>query len=338
MVTIKELARSLNLSTTTVSNVIHGKTKEVSPATIERVQKALVEYDYVPNINARNLAQNKSKIIGVALRARKDKGSNLFKDPFIAEMVGGIEKVVRNSGYFIMVYVSDDVEEIMKQVSTWNVDGLIAFGIGDEHKEKIRKRYKKPIVCIDGYLSGEHFDMVNVGLEDEQGTYEAIRYLTDMGHSRIAFLSDSLGLVDAARLRGFRRAVEDAGYIYSEDDFVQLNPWPDRVRESLEEICDRLKDYTAVYCVSDLYAALLMAVLKDRGIRVPEDLSVVGFDDNICGTLCCPALTTVHQDTEKKGVVAAETLIAMLRGEEVPENIILKTRLVVRDTVKDLRN
>ena len=99
MVTIKELAKRLNLSTTTVSNVIHGKTKEVSPSTIERVQKALIEYDYIPNINARNLAQNKSKIIGVAMKARADKSTNLFSDPFIAEMVGGIEKIIRTSGF-----------------------------------------------------------------------------------------------------------------------------------------------------------------------------------------------------------------------------------------------
>ena len=87
MITIKELAEILNLSTTTVSNVIHGKTKEVSKATIERVQEALTKYEYVPNISASNLARNKSKIIGVALLARPDKYPNLLTDPFISELV-----------------------------------------------------------------------------------------------------------------------------------------------------------------------------------------------------------------------------------------------------------
>lgn len=338
MVTIKELAKKLNLSTTTVSNVIHGKTKEVSSATIERVQKALEEYDYVPNINARNLAQNKSKIIGVAMKAREDKSPNLFKDPFIAELIGGIEKVVRNSGYFMMLYASDDVSKIMKQVSTWNVDGLIAFGIREENSRKIRERYKKPIVFIDGYLTGEHPDMVNVGLEDEKGAYEAVKYLIDMGHRRIAFLSDSVGVVDSARLRGFRRAVEDAGLIYHDKDFVKLNPWQDKYVESLRDICDILSEYTAVFCVSDLYAVSLISVLIDSGKKVPEDISVIGFDDNMLAQLCRPGLTTVRQDTEKKGVTAAETLIAMLDGEEVPESIVMETELVIRDTVKDMRN
>lgn len=337
MVTIKELAKRLNLSTTTVSNVIHGKTKEVSAATIERVQKALEEYEYVPNINARNLAQNKSKIIGVAMKGRADKTPNLFKDPFIAELIGGIEKVVRNSGYFMMLYASDDLGEIMKEVSTWNVDGLIAFGIREEDREKVRERYKKPIVCIDGYLCGEHPGMVDIGLTDEEGAYDAVKYLTNKGHRKIAFLSDSVGSVDKARLKGFQRALKDAGIDYRDEDFMRLNPWEDQIEESLKDICDRLNRYTAVFCVSDLYAVTLIAALVDAGKRVPEDISVIGFDDNMLAKLRRPGLTTVHQEIEKKGVIAAETLITMLNGESVPEQIILGTELVIRDTVRDIR-
>lgn len=93
MITIKEIAQMLGMSTTTVSNVIHGKTKEVSQATIEKVEAALEEYNYIPNISARNLAQNESKIIGVAMRSRKDKyDDNALKDPFTGELIGGIEK------------------------------------------------------------------------------------------------------------------------------------------------------------------------------------------------------------------------------------------------------
>ena len=337
MVTIKELAKRLNLSTTTVSNVIHGKTKEVSPATIARVEKALVEYDYVPNINARNLAQNKSKIIGVAMKGRSDKTPNLFKDPFIAELIGGIEKVVRNSGYFMMLYASDDLGEIMKQVSTWNADGLIAFGIREEDSGKIRGRYKKPIVCIDGYLSGDQPDMVNIGLEDEKGAYDAVKYLIQMGHRRIAFLSDSMGVVDSARLKGFRRAVEDSGEVFREEDFVVLNPWKDKIEESLKDICARLDNYTAVFCVSDLYAVSLINAMENFGKNVPDDISVIGFDDNMLAKFCRPGLTTVHQDIERKGTLAAETLIAMLNGEAVPESIILETELVIRDSVRNIR-
>ena len=129
MITIKELAEILDLSTTTVSNVIHGKTKEVSRATIERVQEALVTYEYVPNISASNLARNKSKIIGVSLLARPDKYPNLLTDPFISELVSALERTIRENGYFMMIYIADEIGGIIQQLSSWNADGVILFGL-----------------------------------------------------------------------------------------------------------------------------------------------------------------------------------------------------------------
>lgn len=338
MVTIKELARKLNLSTTTVSNVIHGKTHEVSSSTIERVEKALKEYDYIPNISARNLAQNKSKIIGLAMKARADKSSNLFKDPFISEVVGGIEKTVRDKGYFMMIYASDNVRDLLKQVSTWNVDGLLLFGLLGEDGNAVREKYKKPVVCIDIYNMVCDPPVYTVGLEDEKGTYEAVSYLTELGHRKIAFMSDDIIGVDFARFTGYKAALADAGIEYEEKNFLRLNPWDEEIEHSLTEICDKAKDFTAVICTSDLYAVQLADKLIDSGVRVPEDISIIGFDDNMLSRYHRPAITTVHQDMEKKGVVAAETLIRLLSGEPVGQNVTqLPTRLMIRDSVKDLR-
>ena len=105
MITIKEIAQNLNMSTTTVSNVIHGKTKEVSKETIEKVQQYLEEVHYVPNMTARNLAQNQSKIIGIVLKTSQDRYAHILCDPFVAEMMGGIEKAVREAGYYMMLYI-----------------------------------------------------------------------------------------------------------------------------------------------------------------------------------------------------------------------------------------
>ena len=127
MITIKEIAKQLNMSTTTVSNVIHGKTGEVSEETTKIVQDFLKKVDYVPNINARNLAQNESKIIGLALKARADKYENLIMDPFVSVLIGGVEETIRNAGYFMMLYISSDTTEIMRHVSTWNVDGAVVL-------------------------------------------------------------------------------------------------------------------------------------------------------------------------------------------------------------------
>ena len=333
MITIKEIARRLNMSTTTVSNVIHGKEGEVSEEKRKIVQDFLDQVDYVPNINARNLAQNESKIIGVALKARADKYENLIMDPFVSELIGGIEETIRNAGYFMMLYISRDTEKIMRHVSTWNVDGLILFGMLDDDGIRVSTRYKKPIVCIDTYsIEGlKHF--TNVGLDDENGTYEMVKYIISCGHKKIAFMSDNTKGVDLARLTGYKKALSEAGIEFREEDFLKIRPKSEEIDESLEEICRRALDYTAIMCVSDLYAVTLMSALQDRGIRVPEGISIAGFDDNMMGSLYRPALTTVHQDVKTKGVVAAQTLLKQIKGEETDHQITLPTRLVIRDTV-----
>ncbi len=337
MVTIKDIADQLGMSTTTVSNVIHGKTREVSKATIEKVEGLLKELDYVPNINARNLAQNKSKIIGFAMKARPDKYSNLLMDPFVSELVGGVEETVRNAGYFMMIYISRDLNKIMRRVSTWNVDGLLLFGMLNDDGIRVSEKYKNPIVCIDTYsIEGiRHF--TNVGLEDEKGGYDMTEYLIKKGHKKIAFISDNQTGVDLARFMGYKRALLEYGIDFKDEDFIQIKPHESEVEGSLGEICEKLKNYTAVFCVSDLYAVMIMAALSDRGVKVPDDISVAGFDDNILGQLHRPALTTVHQDVKGKGVKAATTLLEIMNGS-IPENkrITLPTKLIIRNTVAQI--
>ena len=336
MITIKEIAKQLNMSTTTVSNVIHGKAGEVSEETRKKVEDFLKEVDYVPNINARNLAQNESKIIGVALKARPDKYENLIMDPFVSVLIGGIEETIRNAGYFMMLYISSDTDEIMRHVSTWNVDGLILFGMINDDGIRVSEKYKKPIVCIDTYsLEGlKHF--TNVGLDDEQGSYDIVNYLISQGHRRIAFLSDNQSGVDFERLKGYKSALKDAGIAYRETNFLKIRPRTEEIQESLEEICERSKEFTAIVCVSDLYAVTLMSALSDKGIKVPRDITIVGFDDNMLGQLYRPALTTVHQDVKAKGTTAADTLLKQLRGEKTPNQIKLPTSLIIRDSVSNI--
>ena len=227
MITIKEIASRLGLSTTTVSNVIHGKTREVSAETIECVQKFLEEVEYVPNINARNLAQGQSKIIGVVLKSldfRLWHSSNILSDPFVADMIGGIEKAVREAGYYMMLYISDDIAEIIQHISIWNVDGLILFSMMDDDGNRVAAKYHKPIVCIDTYSSKNNDDFVNVGLDDEKGTYDAVQYLISNGHRKIGFVTDNRVGVDEQRFWGYRRALAEAGIEYSDKNFFFLKP------------------------------------------------------------------------------------------------------------------
>ena len=337
MITIKEIAEMLDLSTTTVSNVIHGKTGEVSAGTIEKVEAVLHQYEYVPNFNARNLAQNESRIIGLAMKSRADKYRNFIQDPFVGELIGGIEKEVRLNEYFMMIYISDEISEITRMISAWNVDGLLLLGMQGDDVVRVNEKCRKPIVCIDSYFVPEFDHFVNVGTEDEKGTYDMIKYLIDHGHRKIAFLADNCIGVDYERYKGYKRALRQAGILYQEADFFMFRPAPDEREDSLNELCERAKNYTAVFCSSDYYAILLMNALTDRGVRVPEDVSIVGFDDNMLGQLHRPPLTTVHQDVERKAVMAVDLLIRQLQGEKIrKQKVQLPVHLVFRSTTRDL--
>lgn len=340
MITIKEIASRLGLSTTTVSNVIHGKTREVSAETIERVQKFLEEVEYVPNINARNLAQGQSKIIGVVLKTLEYQywnSDNILSDPFVSEMIGGIEKEVRKAGYYMMLYISDDIAEILQHVSIWNVDGLILFCMMDDDADRVAAKYHKPVVCIDTYSTEKDSSFVNVGLNDEEGAYKAVSYLIENGHRRIGFLTDNRVGVDRARFWGYRRALRDAGIEYSDRNFLLIKTNTGEGWENAEELCAKMHYFTAFFCCSDLYAVVMMSELRDRGFRIPEDISVVGFDDNLFSRICTPKLTTVHQDAGEKGRIAAKTLIGLIRGIKPEEREIrLETRLEIRNTVRKI--
>ena len=166
MITIKEIAKQLQMSTTTVSNVIHGKTKEVSPDTIAKVQAFLDQVGYVPNISARNLAQNQSKIIGLVLKTQRERYIDLLSDPFVSDMISGIEKEIRQAGYFMMIYMSDDIAEIISHISTWNVDGILLFCMLDDDGIRVTEKYHKPIVFMDTYAEDVLQEYVNIGLDE----------------------------------------------------------------------------------------------------------------------------------------------------------------------------
>lgn len=338
MITIKEMANMLGISTTTVSNVIHGKTSEVSPSTIEKVQKMLEEYDYVPNINARNLASNKSKIIGVAMLNRKRGYSNYLQDAFIGELVGSIESALRTSGYFMMMYFSENAEELMRTVFSWNVDGMIMFGMQKEDCQTIRKKFKKPQVFIDSYVDDIQLNGVNIGLDDRRGGYIMGKYLLSKGHRKIAYLADNFEGSDYERYCGFAAALSEEHIPVGKENFIEIRSEEHNLPKSLEEICAATKNYTAFFCASDYYALLIMNILLDHGIRVPEDISICGFDDNMYSQLSRPAITTIHQSASEKGELAVNYMMQQLEGKKIDNNwIVLPVELVERDTVKDIR-
>lgn len=338
MITIKKIAEILGVSPTTVSNVIHGKTKEVSRETIEKVNAAVEAYHYIPNMGARMLAQNYSKIIGVVIRYNISEERNALKDPFTGQLVTALTEEIRKAGYYMMLYVTSDANEVLRLTLTWNVDGLIVVGVHAADCQAIQKHTDKPVVFIDSFFYDDGITYYNVGEKDREAGYEMTRYLISRGHRRIAFLSDNKIGVDEERWSGYYQAQLDAGIPYSEENFIYLNAEDNKLEESLNQLLKRKNEFTALFFASDYYAMKGIHFLQDHAVSIPEQLSVVGFDDNIFGRNMRPALTTVHQDPEMKGKLACRMLIRLIAGEDPGmHSANVPTRIVIRDTVKDIR-
>lgn len=334
MITIKELADKLGVSTTTISNVIHGKTREVSQATIEMVEQAVRDYNYIPNMSARALAQKSSRIIGVVLKFNPQKELNALQDPFAGELMGALEARIREAGYYMMQYVAPNVGDIVRLMKTWNVEGLVLSGFHARDYKQIRSQTQKPMVFVDCYFGDVGIPYSNVGLEDQTGGRMMAEYLISLGHKRIAFLSDNRIGNDWMRWLGYCEAMEAAGLPYSEEgNYVLLRPGWKEYYESLKPALTPRDRFSALFFASDYYALRGFDYLYDHGFHIPQDISIAGFDDNILSRSLRPRLTTIHQNPSEKARLAFDMLMGLIRGQrEEGEIIRLPVRLVAGGT------
>ena len=340
MITIKDMAEKAGVSPTTVSNVLHGRTEKMSPDTLKKVQQVIEESNYVSNMGARLLANYGSRLIGVIVTYDRTRDQSAIQDPFYSEIIGALEQEIRTNNYFMLLYTSANVDESLRMASAWNVEGLVVLGCPPQDCPKFKERTTTPIVFIDSYFQDAEHDYYNVGLDDFGGGYEMTTYLIRNGHRRIAFLADNenpIG-VDYERLRGYKQALHDADIPFTEEDFVPLHFKKVIRHTQLTEFAqERIKDYTALFFASDFYASDAINTFFSVGLRVPEDIPVVGFDDNIFAWHCRPALTTVQQKVADKAFYAVKLLLQIIQGEgEVEEerNIHLPIKLVVRQSAQ----
>lgn len=343
MVTIKDIAQAANVSAMTVSNVIHGRTKKVSRETKERIERIMEEMQYVPNMGARMLVQNQSRIIGVISGIPSDSEQETLSHPLAAEMLGEIEKVIRSRGYYMMLYAASSEKEIRDLIHTWNVDGILTIGIPTEICRELGRDIRMPAVFTDCYFR-EDENFRNVGTEDEEGAYLAASYLIKKGHRRIAYVTDGpYGQdgrptdVSKRRLEGFQRALVEAHIPVSDEHIYKGSIQEEEQTAMLQALAGHIFDYTAVIFSRDYYALEAMDYFRHHGIWIPKDISIVGFDDLSMSKFAYPRLTTVRQGAGEKGRKAAELLFQTLEEkEEKKVDIRIPVRLVERETVKEI--
>lgn len=324
-VRIRDIAEELGVSTATVSHVLHGKTDRVSLKTMQRVQRALQERGYIPNMAATLLAQNDSRIIGVVVNDHEKYEGRPLADPFVAASLNDLAAALGAGGWFMMVKTARDIMEAARFASMWNMDGMVLLGFCASDYQRLRAAIRIPFVVYDGY--GEAGPGTgNLRIDDRDGGRQVGRYLRSLGHRRVLCAADNWTCMDLARYEGLCEGLGEAA------DQLLL-PMQQAARlELCRARLPELSRYTAFFAVSDVYAAELMQLARQAGVRVPGQLSVVGFDDEPLCRQLLPALTTVRQDSRRRAEAAVQLLREMRAEPTLCREILLPVELVVRDS------
>lgn len=338
-ITIRDVSERAGVSTAAVSYVLNGRLEKVSQETVEKVRRAVSELNYIPDFSARSLASNRSKLIGVVIPQTEDRKQLLLQNPFYSELVCGIEARLRESGYHMILSGVDKGEGYLDTSMQRNLDGAIIMGIYQESFYEDLKKVHLPIVLIDSYIHDRYFHVV--GIDDELGGYLATKHLIDNGHVSIGLVTGSIrkdGVMEK-RFLGYKRALKEAGLFYNPDHVFEDSVSYEYGQEAGREIAAKHPDITAVFAVSDMVALGVMSGLAEAGRSVPDDVSLIGFDDIFVARMCNPPLTTIRQDIVGRGKMAADRLLQSIAGSEdsqQAEPTIMPLTLVERGTVRRL--
>jgi DNA-binding LacI/PurR family transcriptional regulator len=329
-VSIQDIAQAAGVSHSTVSRALRDSTL-ISAEVRENIHAIASKMGYVPNALAQSLQGRKTNTIGIIVPT--------IADPFLADVVAGIESVARPSQYSVLLTATHNDPEIERQgLETFRqrrVDGVIMTTTRGLPSTLALK--SNPFVLINNESEQSRPNLHHVIVDDLGGTLLATKHLIHLGHTKIAYVGvSSRTRSNQKRLQGFRDAMDGAG--------IQIDP--NRViidacmtAEPDDDICAGRSalplllahDATAAVCYNDMVAIGLQMACRDQDVRVPEALSIVGFDDIPLASYSQPALTTVHQPRKDIGNVGMQTLLNLIDGKPA-RNLIVSARLITRDT------
>jgi len=335
-ITIKDVAREAGVSVTTTSYVLNNNPKaRISDETAERVRKAAKRMHYVPRSSARTMINRESKLIGVIIPQTGSRNTLMFANPFYGEFLSAVEHAIREQGYHVLLSGTGPNQDYSQVAQMRELDGIIILGTYpcdflDEIKET-----GIPAVLVDAYVDDYYFH--TVGNNDRYGGYIATKYLIDKGHQKIAFISEQLREkgVHEQRFQGYCDALTEADLPLKEDYLYTCDVSYDSCYKLASEFVQRKRGETAAFVTADIMAMGLINGLTALGWSIPDDISVIGFDDVPLATMCLPNITTVRQDITAKGTTAAEVVIEAVKG--IPKrDTILPLHVVERDSVKPI--
>jgi LacI family transcriptional regulator len=328
MATIHDVAQSAGVSPTTVSRYLNNRIDLPAP-TAARIDAAIAKLDYRPNLLAKRLSTGKSEAIGLVTPE--------IGNPFFAELAAAVEDEAERHGY--AVFMSSTRGELSREVSSLkrlqdrHVDGLILMtNRPDDGTLAALIRETSNVVLIDEDIPG--VDVPRIFVENQHGAYLATRHLIETGHRAIALVGGPEGLLSVSERRaGFERAMADAGLPVHADHIHQGTYSREFGRAAVTTLLALPEPPTAILACSDYIAVGVMQGLRNFGLRVPADMSLVGFDDMPFAELIDPPLTTIRQPVAAMGRLGFQTLLALMNHEQPQMLTRLPVELVDRQSV-----
>jgi DNA-binding LacI/PurR family transcriptional regulator len=324
---IKDIARLANVSHSTVSRALSGSTL-IRPETASRIRRIADETGYRPSAAARSLVTSRSATIGIVVTS--------ISDPFAAEVVLGIEDAANDHNYSVILANSnaqpDRELKVVRSFEERRVDGIIVTSsrVGATYVEMLSQT-QVPIVLLNNQHPSEF--MHSVMIDNLAASLQAVCHLIGLGHRHIAYIGDRLGCQsDTERFGGYRSALDQAYLPFIPRLVVHGDGKPEGGAAAMEALLALPTPPTAVFCYNDMTALGAMRTIAARGLRVPADISVVGFDDIFFSRYFAPPLTTVRQPMRDMGRLALETLMHLLGGAASPPNIKVPGELIVRQS------
>lgn len=331
---IDDVARKAGVSKTAVSFAFN-RPDRLNPNTASRILDVAKALGYRPNPVARMLTQRRTMSIGLMTPHAL---STAFANPFFGALAQGIAQVAEPAGYALH-FISPDRGSLGRALDRATVDGLVVIGLPAQHPEVDRLRDAGlPMVLID---SAAMPDVPSITVDDEGGAYQAATHLLDLGHREVLVVAiapqapyppGTIHGVGPDRLRGYDRAFRDRGVPFPASTLVSSQSTFEGGSAAFRTAWAQDLRPTAILAMSDAIAIGALAAAGSLGLRVPGDLSVVGFDDIDIAALTSPPLTTVHQPIRSKGEAGMDLLLAILSGADIPAETtrLLETRLIVR--------
>jgi LacI family transcriptional regulator len=327
-VTIFDVAKAAGVSFSTVSRVATNY-KRVDPKTRAHVLAVMQQMGYVANQQARGLASGKSHIVGLITSG--------LGNQYIEEIIRSVDEEIYAAGYNLVIFTTHRQKakevEFVTNIARGMAGGLlIVVPLARESYLPMLSEENFPYVLVDEDRSTGQKSAV--GITNRQGAYDAVHYLLELNHRRIAFITDIMELSTAVeRLKGYKAALEEYGVPYDPALVMETNFESAQTQAMTDKLLTLAQPPTAILTSTDPVAFRVMELLRERGLEIPRDMSVIGFDDTPRASLVYPRLTSVRHPLHEMGQTAARMLLERMRDITLPaEHVQLATQLIIRDS------